>query len=90
MVYVKCHGLFCKLRGLMFSRKKNLLFVFRREGKRFMHMLFVFFPIQIIWFNKDKEVVDFRVAYPFQPFVFHKGRAKYVLELSAFIDVSFR
>lgn len=47
-----------------------------------IHMLFVFFPIDVIWLNKAKEVVDLRPnVKSFQPLIAPRSPAKYVLEL---------
>ena len=35
-------------RGLMFSKKESLLFVFKNERKVGIHMLFVFFPLRAL------------------------------------------
>ena len=57
-----CISFWSKFRGLMFSNKKNLLFVFDNEERRGLHMFFVFFPINVIFLNKDfiiKEIISF-------------------------------
>ena len=78
-----CNSFFSKFRGLMFSKKKNLLFVNKKDGHYSVHMLFVFFPIDVVWLDKDFEVVDVRRnVKPFTPLVFPGGRNRYVLELS--------
>jgi len=72
-----------KLRGLMLSRQKNLLFEADYEGilSSSIHMLFVFYPLDIIWLNKSKKVVDIQPAKPFQFLLMPKKPAKYILEL---------
>jgi len=74
---------FRKAFGLMFSKQKNILLEAEYEGviSSAIHMLFVFFPIDVIWLNKKKEVVDIKTAYPFQLFLAPKKPAKYILEL---------
>ncbi|MFT4326537.1 MAG: DUF192 domain-containing protein [Candidatus Woesearchaeota archaeon] len=78
---------FEKASGLMF--KKNIkhtntayLFSFDQEKKIPIHMLFVFFSIDVLWLNKDFEVIDLKknVA-PFMPHIGHKGKAQYLVEL---------
>lgn len=87
MKYTLCKSYLSQIIGLMFSKKKNLLLIFNKEEKHPIHTLFVFFPVQIIWFDKNKKLIDFKKAYPFQPFISHKGKSKYILELTNFIDV---
>ncbi|QQG38737.1 MAG: DUF192 domain-containing protein [Candidatus Woesearchaeota archaeon] len=67
--------------GLMFSRQKNILFKFDKEDLHSIHMLFVFYPLDIVWINKNK-VVDVKKAYPFISYLIPKTKAKYVLETS--------
>ena len=55
---------------------------FRREQKVYMHMLFVFFPIDVLILNRHKEIVE--IKRKFKPFSFwnSKEKAKYVIELA--------
>lgn len=73
-----CKSHFSKFRGLMFSKKKNLLFVFDKEKPIFIHMFFVFFPINIYYFNKNKKLIEKVRAYPFT--ILKPRKAKYILE----------
>ncbi|MBI5149079.1 DUF192 domain-containing protein [Candidatus Pacearchaeota archaeon] len=77
-----CNSLFSRIKGLMFCSKNNaksLLFVFSREQQINLHMFFVFFPIYVIWFNKNMKKVAIQKLKPFQ---FSKTyKAKYVLEI---------
>lgn len=66
-------------RGLMFSKKKNLLFAFQKEQKIGIHMLFVFFPIIVVWLDKNKRIIKMKVMKPF--ISFHEEKAKYILEV---------
>jgi len=52
--YKICSSLFSKARGLMFSKKRNLIFDFDEERRISLHMLFVFFPIWAVYLNKNK------------------------------------
>lgn len=74
---------FSKFKGLMFSKKQNksLIFRFDREKIISLHMLFVFYPIDVLFLNKNKIVVDKKEN--FKPFTFYKSRKKamYVIEL---------
>lgn len=73
-------GVFGKIFGLMFSRARNLVFAFDDEEKRGLHMLFVFYPIDALFLDKNKKVVEKARLRPFQ-FYNSKKKAKYVLEL---------
>lgn len=78
----KCSSLFSIFKGFMFSRRKNAkakLFIFSRELHADIHMFFVFFPIVVIWIDKNKKVVECSLAKPFSFYKTHK--AKYVLEI---------
>jgi len=67
----------------MFSKKpdKALIFDFKKEKIISLHMLFVFYPIDVIFLNKDKKVVEIKGN--FRPFRFYipKKRAMYVIEV---------
>ena len=78
----ECNSWFSIFRGLMFSRRKNLLFIFDKERKVGIHMLFVFFSIDVYWLDKDFRVIDLRKKV--KPFTFAGSdkKAKYVLEIS--------
>lgn len=79
-----------KLKGLMFEDPGRfnyaLVFVLPRESiaNASIHMLFVFFPIDVIYLNKDKKVVD--LAKNVQPFTLGyvpKKPSKFFVELPA-------
>ena len=56
-----CRSLFSRVRGLMFARKpKTLIMEFPKEQVIGIHMMFVFFPIDVLWLDKDKKVVAMR------------------------------
>lgn len=67
----------------MFSKKKNLLFVFDNERIRSFHMFFVFFPIDIIFLDSKKRIVEIKEN--FMPFTFYtpKKAFRYAVEMSA-------
>jgi len=83
-----CDTFFSKVLGLMFSKKlkadEGLLIVARREGREstMIHMLNVFFPLNVFWLNNEFKVVDKQVAYPFELLLIPKNKAKYVLEVA--------
>ncbi len=76
-----------RTKGLMFEDKKNfdyaLIFEFPQESKIgcSLHMLFVFFPIDVLFLNKEKKVVDKVTLNPFVPNYTPKKPSKYVIEL---------
>lgn len=77
-----CHSFFSKARGLMFSKQKNLIFIFGKERKAVLHMWFVFYPIDVLFVNKQQRVVEIKEN--FKPFSIYwpKEKAQYVIELS--------
>jgi len=79
-------------RGLMYretlDKDKGMLFIFDEEKEHSFWMKNTLIPLDIIWINKDKEVVDIKKNV--QPCVEEKceifkpsNKAKYVLELNA-------
>jgi len=70
----------------MFRRRlaedEALLFVERRASiaGASIHMLFVFFPIAVIWLNEERRVVDSRLALPFRPYYAPREPARYFIE----------
>ncbi len=73
--------------GLMFSRKKNhtfaLVFSFPVENRIIssVHMLFVFYSIDILFLNKEKIVVDKTTLKPFTLNYTPKKAAKHFIEI---------
>ena len=71
--------------GLMFTRPKQsaLILKFRDEKKISLHMAFVFYPIDVIFANGRKEVVD--IKRNFEPFQVYSSpvKAMYAIELPA-------
>ncbi len=83
-----CKTKWSKFKGLMFSKKKNLLFIFKKEKIVAIHMLFVFYPLTIIYFDKDKKETARVKAYPFT--ILKPRKAKYILETAEKVnDYSF-
>jgi uncharacterized protein len=78
-----CHSLLQKATGLMFSRQKDLIFEEKVERIVRLHMFFVFYPIDVIFLNKDKQVVELKQH--FKPFTFYNPlhKAQYIIELKA-------
>ncbi len=84
-----CVDFRCRLLGLMGRRDlapdDGLLFRWPREGRADtgIHMLFMRFPIAVIWLNAAGHVVDARRARPWVDFLIPRAPAQYVLELHA-------
>ena len=55
-----CKSIFSKTFGLMFSKKKSLIFIFNKEKIIPLHMFFVFYPIEVSFLNKNKIVVEIK------------------------------
>jgi uncharacterized membrane protein (UPF0127 family) len=67
--------------GLRFSKQKNLIFDFKKEKKEVIDMFFVCYPIDLIFLDKDKKVIELKRN--FRPFEFYKNKkpARYMIEL---------
>jgi len=76
-----CKNIFSKSLGLMFSKPRSLIFIFKKEKIIPLHMFFVFYPIDVLFLNKNKIVIEIKEN--FMPFTFHipKKKAKYVIEI---------
>ncbi len=78
-----CKSLLSKAIGFMFSFKpRNLLFIFDKETVHSLHMFFVFFPIDVVFLEKNKKIVE--IKEDFMPFTFYKpiNKAMYILEMA--------
>ena len=73
------YSVFTKAIGLMFSKPKNLLFVFEKEDIIPLHTFFVFYPIDVVYLDKNKKVVE---KAHMKPFTYYKpkNKSKYVVE----------
>ncbi|MBI2651786.1 DUF192 domain-containing protein [Candidatus Woesearchaeota archaeon] len=77
-----CLNIISKSIGLMFSKNpKALVFAFNKEKIVPLHMLFVFYPIDVLFLDKNKIVVE--IKRNLMPFSFYKPKrkSKYVIEL---------
>lgn len=79
-----CKTSLSKAKGLMFSRKKKdkgLIFAFKKERLVSLHMFFVFYPIDVLFLDNNKKVVEIKRS--FKPFTFYtpRNKAKYLIEL---------
>ncbi|MEM0230810.1 MAG: DUF192 domain-containing protein [Candidatus Woesearchaeota archaeon] len=73
-------NMFQQARGLMFSVKKNILFIFKKERYIQLHMWFVFFPIWAFFIDSKGKIVERKFLHPFQIY-FARCKARYVLEV---------
>lgn len=78
---VWCKTSFEQSRGLLFRKKTCCVFEFPVERKAPIHMIGVFYPIDVFWLDSNMRVVDMKKrVLPFTPIVYHKGKAKYIVE----------
>jgi hypothetical protein len=85
--YKIANTVFSRGLGLMFSRKSKfnygLIFDLERETVigASLHMFFVFYPINVIFLNSKKQIVDIKTD--FRPFTFYSTNKKcrYIIEL---------
>ncbi len=81
-----CSSFVCKLRGLMFRRSllpgEGLLMVESSASRMgaAIHMLFVFFPIAVVWMDDEFRVVDMAYARPWRILYAPARAARYTLE----------
>jgi uncharacterized membrane protein (UPF0127 family) len=72
--------------GLMFRPplREDEAYIFVEGGESrsltTIHMLFVFFPLAVIWLDAGKRVVDKVLARPFYPYYAPSSPAQYYLE----------
>jgi uncharacterized membrane protein (UPF0127 family) len=74
---------FRQLAGLMFARRRDLVFDLGRDKAVWMHMVFVFYPIDVVLLDSARKVVGLRAR--FRPFGWYRPGivARYILELEA-------
>ena len=73
-------------RGLMFRKELEdtaLLFILKRPERVNIHMLFVFFPIDILFLDEDRRVAETGRLNPFTGLKRSKTKISYVVELPA-------
>ncbi|MBI1972768.1 DUF192 domain-containing protein [Candidatus Woesearchaeota archaeon] len=76
------------LKGLRFSlplqKGQALLLASPKENLQTIDMLFVFFPIDALWLDKNKKVIHIaRNIAPFTPYIASPIPAQYILECPA-------
>jgi len=78
-----CDTTISKFIGLMFSKKSDRVLIFKFSHEKIvpLHMIFVFYPIDVLFLNKEKVVVELKEN--FGPFTFYtpKKKAMYVVEM---------
>ena len=70
-----------KARGLMFRLKpKTLIFANGKDEKVSLHMWFVFFPIDVVYLDENKKVVE--LVEHFYPFMVHaaQNKSRFIVE----------
>ena len=75
-----------KVRGLMLRRTFKdtaLVFPFKKETVVRIHMLFVFFPIDLLFLNKSLQILDLATLKPFIGYRSSKVPVSFVIELPA-------
>lgn len=67
------------------KKGRGLVLVVEKESilHSSIHMLFVFYPIDVLWVDNTLKVVDKKNLKPFQLWIQPKKAAKYVVELRA-------
>ncbi|MBU0666719.1 MAG: DUF192 domain-containing protein [Nanoarchaeota archaeon] len=80
-----CNSMISKATGLMFSKKnkdQGLIFTFNKTQKMSLHMLFVFYPIDVLFLDEKNKVVEIKEN--FSPFTFYtaKNKSKTFIELN--------
>jgi hypothetical protein len=78
-----CKTIFSKAKGLMFSKRledEALIFIFKKEKINHLHNFFVFYPVDILFLDKDKMIIEMKSLKPFSIYL-QKKRSKYVIEL---------
>jgi uncharacterized membrane protein (UPF0127 family) len=72
--------------GLMFRKSipydYSMIFILKKPSQVSIHMLFVFFPIDVIFLNKEKKIMGFSRL---RPWVGYKAMEdiKYIIEMKA-------
>lgn len=74
-------SIFLQFVGLRFSKQKDLIFQFRTERHLTIDMFFVFYPIDLIFLDENKKVIELKNC--LKPFSFYrtKNKVMYFLEL---------
>ncbi len=68
----------------MFSGKisdTGYIFIFDKPTRIDLHMFFVFFPIDVLFLDETKKVIEIKKNFKPFTFYFSKHKAKFVIEL---------
>jgi len=79
--HINCNTYLQKTMGLMFRKFIGIIFTNKKEMLILLHMLYVFYPIDVILLDSKKRVVELKSN--FKPFTFWmpKEKSKYILEI---------
>jgi uncharacterized membrane protein (UPF0127 family) len=78
--------MFSQVMGLMFRKSipydYSMIFILKKPSQVGIHMLFVFFPIEVIFLNEEKKI---RGLFRLRPWVGYKAMEdiKYIIEMKA-------
>ncbi len=70
-----------KFLGLMFRKKQTLIFKFKKEVKHSIHMFFVFFPIDVIFLDKNNKIIETKMNLKPFSIYFPKNKFNTLIEL---------
>ncbi len=85
-----CRSLFSKAAGLRFRGKPKdacFIFIFDKPQRVMMDMWFVFYPIDVIFLDKDKRVVEIKEKFLPWSFYSSKKEASYIIEFECGIVI---
>src|SRR3989344_6148760 len=76
-----CITLLTQILGLMFRKRQNMVMIFPQERRVSLHMLMVFYPIDVLLLNEQLEIIEIRRD--LLPFSFWSpaNKGKYIIEL---------
>jgi uncharacterized protein len=84
---ILCETLWSSMRGLMFRKElqkgEGLLIDLKKDKNASIHMFFVSFPIDVIWLNSEKKVVDTSENVKPNTIINPNKFAQYIIELPA-------
>jgi len=76
-----CSSIWKKARGLILSKRKNLIFVFPDPSRVSLHMVGVLYPIDVVGLDTKKRVVSHARLKPLQIWR-SPAEVQYIIELS--------
>lgn len=75
-----CSSALSKMIGLMFQKKKTIVLDLTLEQEVYLHMFFVFYPIDMVFLDKNKKVIGIKSnVKPFTPLI-KSPKCYYILE----------